>query len=195
MADVGDNGSGKPWWESQLDWNLPGDLENTVRMSRDVLRNIPATLSAYRLGKTSLVDEFEPDPVVKIGGTKSTSEKPKFTITRPIPRVVPPPPPLPPVKPVTLGVPRGVAVPDKLQADVFWNPLKSISATYARLQAIPRSRETGSEKTAEKALISVRMLEVTMAPTHKIANKKTLPEPRNKLTLEQLLDPEFCDYL
>ncbi len=191
MADVGDNGSGKPWWESQLDWNLPGSLETTLRMSRDVLRNIPATLSAYRLGKTSRVDEIEPDPVVKIGGAKSTSEMQKITKPRPVPRVVLVPPP-PPLQPVTLGVPRGVGIPDKIPADVFRT--KSVSATYAKLQAIPRSRDTSVEKKAETTLLNIQDLHKNaVEPKQEIVDKKQIA-PRKKLTLEQLLDPDFCDY-
>lgn len=193
MADVGDNGSGRPWWESQLDWNLPGSLEDTLRLSRDVIRNIPATLSAYRLGKTSRVDEIEPDPVVKIGGSNLTNERQKITITRPIPRAVPPPPPLP-LQPVTLGVPRGVGIPEKIPIDIFRDAVRSMSATYAKLQAIPRSRETSVEKKAEAAVVNISFLEQTIAPTREIPEGKSAPAPRKKVTLEQLLDPDFCDY-
>ncbi len=195
MADVGDNGSGRPWWESQLDWNLPGSLEDTLRLSRDVIRNIPATLSAYRLGKTSRVDEIEPDPVVKIGGSYMTNERQKVAITHPMPRAVPPPPPPPlPLQPVTLGVPRGVGIPEKIPMDIFRDAVRSMSATYAKLQAIPRSRETSVEKKAEATVRSIAFLEETIAPTRQIPERKSIPAPRKKLTLEQLLDPDFCDY-
>jgi hypothetical protein len=101
MADTGKHsGGGRPWWESRMDWTLPESLEITLRMSRDLLRNIPQAVSAHKLGKTSPLDELEPDPIEKMVVEKTTTEihiaeESRTTPRSKAPRVVPPPPPSP----------------------------------------------------------------------------------------------------
>jgi hypothetical protein len=101
MADTGKQpGGGRPWWESRMDWTLPETLETTLRMSRDLLRNIPQAVSAHKVGKTSPLDDLEPDPIEKMVVEKTTTElhiveESRTTQRSKAPRVVPPPPPSP----------------------------------------------------------------------------------------------------
>jgi hypothetical protein len=142
MTDMANNG--KPWWDSQLDWNLPDNLHESLRLGRNLLRNIPQTLTAYRLGKTSPIDTVEPDPVEKIKGFEPVKRTPQ----RPLPRIMPPPPK--PPTPVTMGIPRGVNMP----------------------KALPPTESEEKEKVD-------RIVEAI---------------EKKKLTLENLLDPNFTDY-
>lgn len=161
MADTGKDANSRPWWESRLDWTLPESLEITLRMGRNLMRNIPQTLAAYRLGKASPLDELEPDPVEKIGDGKSQtveSQKPKVSKA---PKVVPPPPP----PPVQWGV-RAVNMPPASKPS--W-----ASATQPKM-------ETMREK--------LRKMEATLQEVIK-------REERKQLSLEQLLDPDFDEYL
>jgi hypothetical protein len=172
MADMGKEPGSKPWWESRLDWTLPESLETTLRMGRDLLRNIPQTLSAYNLGKTSPLDELEPDPIERIGSGKrqAQTEATKVKVAR-APIVVPPPPP----PPVQWGI-RAINMPPASSKPV-WMPLQDDD-----------TREL-YEPEVESMQQRLKKLERTLQET--IARE----EEKNALCLEQLLDPEFCDYV
>ena len=154
MADTGkQSGGGRPWWESRMDWTLPGNLETTLRMGRDLLRNIPQAVSAHRLGKTSPLDELEPDPITKMVVEKTTTERTIAEKTRTssrsnAPRVVPPPPPPSPAK----GV-RAINMPSKYSAPV---------------------------RTAAMSPDAAEQIDQEVS--------------KCKITLEQLLDPDFDDF-
>lgn len=61
------NSESKPWWETQLEWNLAENLQNTLEVSQRILKkNIPSTMSAHRLNKPSKIYDIELDPVEKI---------------------------------------------------------------------------------------------------------------------------------
>jgi hypothetical protein len=171
MADMGKEHGSKPWWESRLDWTLPESLETTLRMSRDLLRNIPQTLSAYKLGKSSPLDELEPDPIERIGSGKRQA---KVEATKPrvarAPIVVPPPPP----PPVQWGI-RAINMPPA-SSKPAWMPLGD-------------EDEALDEPEIQSMHDKLKALEKTLQQV--IARE----EAKGVLSLEQLLDPEFCDYL
>jgi hypothetical protein len=162
MADMGKDPGSRPWWESRLDWTLRENLEITLRMSRDLFRNIPQTLSAYRLGKASPLDELEPDPIEKIADIKIPEPvvATKAKVAK-APKVLPPPPP----PPVQWGI-RAVNMPPVTKPT-------SLSATQPKM-------DTMREK--------LRKMEQTLQQV--IAR-----EERKAMSLEQLLDPDFDEYL
>lgn len=123
MADTGKHsGGGRPWWESRMDWTLPESLEITLRMSRDLLRNIPQAVSAHKLGKTSPLDELEPDPIEKMVVEKTTTElhiaeQPRTAHrSKTPPTVVPPPPPSPAKAVRAINMPSSVSMPARTAA-------------------------------------------------------------------------------
>lgn len=211
---MAENSGSKPWWESQLDWNLPDSLHDTLRMGRHLLRNIPSTLSAYKLGKSSPVDHLEPDPVEKIGSPKPAA---KQSTTRPMPRIIqpPPPPPLPP-RPITLGLPRAVNMPAVLPASsqaialpASNNPLPTVRQTMVAVRpdavaqlniqqpiALPHGpARVGDRLDAARNESVVKQIPGPAPAAKDIEKQKPAEETESrKLTLENLLDPDYVDY-
>jgi hypothetical protein len=177
----------KPWWESRLDWTLPENLETTLRMGRNLLRNIPATISAYRLGKASPLDELEPDPVERIGAKKQDQEPQAVhaqSKARPAPKVIPPPPP-PPPPPVQWGVPRAINMPPAVSKPA-WQAAKPSELLKKLEQTL--SRHTDLLKKLETSLV----IKQPEQPEKEKAKEGSQQKSEKKLTLEQLLDPDFC---
>ena len=86
----------KNWWEN-MDWNLGGSVQEKLETSQRILRNLPSTISAHKLDKGTLLDQFQPDPVEKIKAT-----------AKPTPRMPNPKMLLPPPKPACLEKKRNL---------------------------------------------------------------------------------------
>lgn len=169
MPEMSNNG--RPWWESQLDWSLPDSMRDTWRFGRRMVRNIPATLSAYKLGKDSHVDSIEPDPVEKIGTPKRaaaqtdlakvaeliTQKSEEMTVIERMAPVAVPTPANETMAPAAVST-------------------RAISAPVSKAAALPLP---AMPKDRRKA---------------KGDEQETPPAPKKKVTLELLLDPDYTDY-
>lgn len=190
----------KPWWDSQLEWNLPDSLHDTMRMGQRLLRNIPATLSAYKLGKTTPQDHLEPDPVERITVQvpkpfSEAAQAPAETQpegkqgTRPLPKILPPPP-----RPPAL---------QRREQQGQWilsgnNPARSNTAPVVRTGAQPAAQPAERCQPYVLPPLGSELAEKPFRPTDaaqeaKVAKVSGIVEQKH-LTLEQLLDPDFCDY-
>jgi hypothetical protein len=194
MVEKAGNSDSKSWWENQLDWSLPDSLEDTLKIGGQLIKNIPATLAAYRLGKTSPVDRLESEPVEKIStnnlkpkivaASSESSQKAEVGKTRPAPRVLPPPP-----KPASLikreqerlktQSVRAVNMPTSLEMQSGFGGIAPPGAPLAQVETASSSNQ-----------ISIMTEEEHDELVHKV---NEIVESKG-LTLEQLLDPEFCEY-
>ena len=101
------NSDSKNWWETQLEWNLAENLQNTLEQSQRMLKNIPATMSAHKLNKPSKIYELEADPIEKIKYQAPNSGR------KPV--VSPPPKPVC-LQPKPVPAPRAVNMPRDLKS-------------------------------------------------------------------------------
>lgn len=189
-----DNLESKQWWESEMDWTLPNSLQGTLEAGQRLLRNIPATLGAYRLGKSTPLDRLNPDPVEKLTAEKtkgcdnsSPAQAPASNGSaprKPLPRIIEPPP-----KPPAL-----------------------LRRTQPSSQSSPRINQQGQSTSAPQGPRAVDMTAmaansalVNDEQNSPVSNSPVNEEPaikekiaqiveERKITLEQMLDPDFCGY-
>jgi hypothetical protein len=194
MVEKAGNSESRSWWENQLDWSLPDSLEDTLKIGGQLIKNIPATLAAYRLGKTSPVDRLESEPVEKIT-TKNLKpqivtepaesvQKTEVGKTRPAPRVLPPPPKPPSLikreqERLKAQSVRAVNMPSSLETQTGFGGIAPPGAPAAQVETASSSAQISTMTEEEHDELVQKVNEIVET---------------KGLTLEQLLDPEFCEY-
>jgi hypothetical protein len=236
MVDKADNMEGKCWWESQLDWTLPDSVQDTIEAGGRLLRNIPATLSAYKLGKTSPMDHLCPDPVEKI--TRKNLKKPASTAaagsqpqkdTRPLPRILPPPPkppslqkreqesqwvragggqsagsaassPAPWAATVKSSNVPSPSVEVETSIDAAAVSASAVAKAYLQTSATETHRNIAVKKDERKSpptsptSVPPKPTVISEVKQEELTNRVKETVEEKHLTLEQLLDPDFCGY-